>query len=760
MELTKIQRDAVIKIISHFSNTEKVRIDFKAPTGSGKTLMASWVISSLIEGNIGENFVFVIATPSSSSLPFFFEQKINLYKKDLPYSKFEVEYIESPSSSQIDKTEANPKIKVVSNKVYIFGKSTFGKGRIFTERHIIDDFVDEIKNLNYKLIYIRDEAHIGDISRTDNETKKFEELMQNKSDFSIKMTATPNLSDPEVKIVQILESDINDGSKNEGKWLLKTHPTLLLNDSMNEETLLEHAILEFKKVKESYKTLESKNVFIHPALLIQVSNEPSNKDDKKVFFDALNEVIAKLEFHGLSWVKYFGDNDKDSNSVYKDKFTLEEITQIDNPTDVVIFKIGPSTGWDIPRACMLLQLRKVCSDKLNIQTIGRIKRNSYPDLVKNQITDKYYIYSNAPKIDEDFTYYQYQIKEALVGEEFPVIEITNKKDFKLSVQKTSITQDLLKYLSDNKYILIQEIQKYFVQENGIDIFRKELYEVNGSMVYTSISNPFIFLKDLNKLVESRKNIYDYCNEAIEKSMKSIFKGVTLNPNVILQIEHLQYILFHKHTTDITGIIKKNSPFTSKYKVSMVPYEPKQYIEVYDTVIGEGTVDGSDNTYLFDVIKNNATKNLQPLDSPNSEPVVFSFLSREINAMNEYLGDKVKIWSKNLRNSNISGDYLDRTHTFHKSFFDFIIKFTNGNHLYIEVKGKNDIDPEKTKLLKEAYSDYFRKRQISLFSHPLVISVWIVDGQSITHESFYDKDLINDDLNNLTTKDLFKRLALM
>lgn len=760
MELTKIQKEAVEKILGYYSPKEKTYVDFKAPTGSGKTLMASWIISSLMERNINENFVFVIATPSSSSLPFFFEQKINVYKRDLPFSKFEVEYIVSPSSSQSDKTESTPKIKLESRKVYIFGKSTFGKGRIFTERHIIDDFVDEIKNIGFKLVYIRDEAHIGDITRTDNETKMFEELMQNNSDFIIKMTATPNLSNPKVKIVQVLESDINDGYKNENKWLLKTQPTLLLNDSMNEDALLEHAILEFKKVKESYRTLERDNIFIHPALLIQVSNEPSNTDDKKVFFDAIDEVKKRLDYHGLSWVKYFGDSDKESNSVLKDKFTLDEITRLDNPTDVVIFKIGPSTGWDIPRACMLLQLRKVCSDKLNIQTIGRIKRNPYPKLEKNNVTDKYYIYSNTPKIDEDFTYYQYQVKEALIGEEFPVIEIVNKKDFRISVQKPSITKDLLKFIDDNKYILVQELQKYFVKDNGEDIFRKELYEVNGAMVYTSVSNPFIFLKDLKRLIDSRSSIYEYCNEAIDKSLKSVFNGVKLHDNVNLQIEHLQYILFHNHTTEIMGIIKKNSPFTSKYMVSMVPYEPKQYIEVYDSVIGEGIIDESDNSYLFDVVKNNSIRNLQPLDSLNSEPVAFRFLSREINAINEYVGDKVRIWSKNLRNSSVSGDYLDRTHTFYKSFFDFIIKFTNGSHLYIEVKGKNDINPEKTALLKEAYSDYFEKRQISLFSHPLVISIWIVDGQNITHESFYDKDLIDEELNNLTVKDMFKKIALM
>ena len=171
---------------------ERVKVDFKAPTGSGKTFMATHFISSLIERNVGDQFVFVIATPSSSDLPLFFEQKINQYKKDLPYSNFDVEYVESPSSSKDDKTESTPKLIPQINKVYIFGKSTFGKGRIYTERNIIEDFVLMIRDRNIKLIYIRDEAHIGGRTTNDDETKRFEDLMQRNAHFVINMTATPN----------------------------------------------------------------------------------------------------------------------------------------------------------------------------------------------------------------------------------------------------------------------------------------------------------------------------------------------------------------------------------------------------------------------------------------------------------------------------------------------------------------------------------------------------------------------------------------
>ena len=77
MELTSIQEKAVKSILALFDIKSKIKVDFKSPTGSGKTLMASWIISSIIERNLSEKFVFVIATQSSSSLPFFFEQKIS-----------------------------------------------------------------------------------------------------------------------------------------------------------------------------------------------------------------------------------------------------------------------------------------------------------------------------------------------------------------------------------------------------------------------------------------------------------------------------------------------------------------------------------------------------------------------------------------------------------------------------------------------------------------------------------------------------------
>ncbi len=108
---------------------------------------------------------------------------------------------------------------------------------------------------------------------------------------------------------------------------------------------------------------------------------------------------------------------------------FDKINRNHDPTDCIIFKIGPATGWDIPRACMFLQLRNVCFKSLNIQTIGRIRRNPYPNLIKNEVTDKYYIFSNAPKDNSlDYAVYQYKVKEKFDNEQFSVIKMLKQDE--------------------------------------------------------------------------------------------------------------------------------------------------------------------------------------------------------------------------------------------------------------------------------------------------------------------------------------------
>lgn len=267
-----------------------------------------------------------------------------------------------------------------------------------SECGIIDDFVLSAVDKGYKLIYIRDEAHIGgEKADNSNYSQNFEKLMSENASFLLKMTATPDRSNP--NRVELKESELNNPVLNDGKYLLKTRAVPLLNKDLKDDEVLEDAVARFKNIKREYAEL---NVGIRPAMLIQVDNDSASDKVKALeFAENLNKIKKVLQIHNISWAQYFGNGNKNSDRVYLSDFSLDDITQNNSDIDAVIFKIGPSTGWDIPRACMLVQLRKVSSQALNIQTIGRIKRNPYPNLEKNPVTDKYYVYSNAENADDN-----------------------------------------------------------------------------------------------------------------------------------------------------------------------------------------------------------------------------------------------------------------------------------------------------------------------------------------------------------------------
>ena len=753
MELTNLQKDIVNQLTSLYNPNKMTKIDFKAPTGSGKTLMASAFISELIEQNPNDKFVFVVATPSSSDLPFSFEQKLLQYKSDLPFSQFSVEYIKSPSETgeNMLKTDATIKIIPEVNKVYIFGKSSFGVNRILTTRHIIDDFINMIKDNNFKLIYIRDEAHIGGNVTNDDET--FEMLMQNNATLLIKMTATPDYTNQTINKVVLTEEDLNNPAKNDGKFLLKTNPVLLLKDSMTDDDMLADAINNFKLIKKEYKKLEKDGIYIRPAMLIQVNNDSNtNKEASILFNESLLKIKKELTRNGLSWVQYFGSNDKDSDRVYKDKFSLSDITENSSDIDAIIFKVGPATGWDIPRACMLLRLRKVCSDGLNIQTIGRIKRNCYPNLEKNEITDKYYIYTNYPE-DKNLIVFNAKVKDKFLKEEFMSIEITNVKDCSKKVSQQGLLDDLLKYLTEKKNKIIQTTKNCFINENNCLIYIEILNTVSGGRSVSKISNVYQFIKLYKRLKANNLDLFEKCERIFYDFWKNNFSNKEIfGFPYTKEMFYINLIQYFKN--DIINLINKNRQYKPKYKVVSSVYDKQEYTQIYTNVPHEEST--RMHSYLFDT-KLNGRDFYQPIGENSRSPEVFVY--NKISNI-DYQTGCIKAWCKNFTTSNVNGAYLDKYNNLRHSFFDFIIKFNNNAFLYIEVKGEQDINPEKTNLLKGAYKEYFNKQNLTIFDKPVVISIFKVNtiNGNIAHDCFYDSNLFTKDLNSLSTDELFKEIS--
>jgi type III restriction enzyme len=710
-----------VEDILGFYGKEK-EIHFKSPTGSGKTLMATSVISQIMNNNPHEKLVFVIATISSASLPQAFEEKIRQYKASLPFKDFEVEYIESPSANKIKKKDYTPQIRVERNKVYIFGKATFGKDRIFTEQEIFHDFVKECKQQGYKLVYIRDEAHIG-TARTDAGIKTFESLMQENADFIIKMTATFNNKSTNRRI-ELKEEDLKDDTKNDGKWLIKCNAQVIYNETITDEELMDLAIAKFKEIKEEYKKLDC---HIKPAMLIQVDSEPSDPEKKELFHKTLKILQDKLKEVSLSWVQYFGTNDKSSSNVDNENFTLSKITRNTDATDCIIFKIGPATGWDIPRACMLLQLRNVCSQSLNIQTIGRIKRNPYQKLEWNEITDKYYIFANEANNNKDYNVYKYTVKKEFEKEVFAVIKLDKQSE---RVDQSKIDFEVATFIQQKKQEILQKASE-ILKDNIFLIKEKKL----------QIKNCILLLKHVETL---NLNILQ----------KHIFTKIAKHFEAISR-EKVFLVLYYYFLTEVKTIIAMSANLDVVYKLDFVPFNPNIYHEVFEKN-KETQVDVEKSHYLFEIQKFSQNQTKQPVDSENE-----SEFGKKLSNYLEILRNETisTIWAKNPRNSNIYGEYLDDEYITKRSYFDFVVKFNNGNYLYIEVKGgkSNDIDTAKTALLERAYANYFNKTTSNLLAK-VVICLAKVEKDTVSEQYFYNKNQI-ENIDGKTLSEVLKMLSI-
>ncbi|MGZ9755982.1 hypothetical protein ACXYRR_03535 [Mycoplasma sp. 246B] len=223
--------------------------------------------------------------------------------------------------------------------------------------------------------------------------------MQSRAHFTVKMTATPK---DYKNLIELTEKDLMEADIK----LLKTQKVFnkglgnYKDGDIDLETILNIACKEFKEVKARYNDAKNEPdlVGINAAMLIQVDNSSNIDSDKKDEFNKnLSKIKEILNKHNLKFVQYFDDDINEKQLRTKDGYSLKDISKNSDNTDVIIFKIGGSTGWNIPRACMLVQLRNISSSTLPIQTIGRIKRNPVPKKNQKENSEalKYYIYSNV-----------------------------------------------------------------------------------------------------------------------------------------------------------------------------------------------------------------------------------------------------------------------------------------------------------------------------------------------------------------------------
>ena len=347
-EAKVLQQKAVVELLNQVE--EKEEITFKAPTGSGKTYMMADFMNRVLEEN--KDIVFLVSSLSKGNLA---EQN---------YSKF-CEYNHNGAFPHIrpylisSEISGEERLFIPTDyNVYILPRDLYKKGGRLMQG-AMDAFLQNITGLyptalGKEIYLIRDECHI--------QTNNLNNLSATYFSKVINFSATPNLRRGQHPDVEISSVDAENAK------LIKH---IVLGD--DTETVAD-AINKFEEVKESYRNL----LGVNPCLIIQISNgEQGQRELNNIIFPELN----KAEHQDLKWMLIVDkDSECDTNDVFKAKKLpvskwKDYAKNSTNGIDIIIFKMVITEGWDIPRACMLYQIREVQSPTLGEQVIGRVRRN-------------------------------------------------------------------------------------------------------------------------------------------------------------------------------------------------------------------------------------------------------------------------------------------------------------------------------------------------------------------------------------------------
>lgn len=134
------------------------------------------------------------------------------------------------------------------------------------------------------------------------------------------------------------------------------------------------------KAKEIAARYKDNGKNIRPLVLIQFPNGRP---------ETITAVEQKLESMGYSY-----DNGMVSKWMSEDKKDLpDNLTKNDGIPVFLLMKQAISTGWDCPRAKILVKLREGMSESFEIQTIGRIRRMPEAKHYEDDLLDFCYVYT-------------------------------------------------------------------------------------------------------------------------------------------------------------------------------------------------------------------------------------------------------------------------------------------------------------------------------------------------------------------------------
>ncbi len=428
------QVDAVKELVAKtrkllVENGARKKLVFKAPTGSGKTVMASQMLDELTTAleQGGKEVAIIWIAPNKLHQQSYFRMK-NYFSETralTPVMYDELDhsidgYIKPGEIFFVNWESINKDTNVMVRDTET-SSSLYDLTRRTQEEH------------HLPIIVVIDEEHTfgGKFAK---QSEKVLATIQPK--LEIRISATPITPHPD-DMVTVSRADVIRAQMIKNGITINPKITGEVEGLSENDFLLDKALARRNEIKKAYEAL---GVRINPLLLIQLPNDKSDKvddDDTKI----IEEVKKRLEEeYGITV-----NNGKLAVWLSNEKTNLDGLEEPYNVAEVLLFKQAIALGWDCPRAAVLLIFRKIGNEIFGTQTVGRILRMPEQKYYPNDLLNHGWVYTNLEDnmviIQPDELSYIAKPLEAMRRQNLTNVELPSEYSERLSADRNRIGSD-------------------------------------------------------------------------------------------------------------------------------------------------------------------------------------------------------------------------------------------------------------------------------------------------------------------------------
>lgn len=361
LTLFDFQEQAVLRLLDMTTDSRsKQTIVVKSPTGSGKTIILIGFVDEYLN-KVNSNTAVIWLCPGKGNLE---EQSRQKMLKVAPHRNTQNLFDALRNGFQTEST------------TFINWELVTKKGNTAirdSERKNLYDRIAEAHRRGMDFIVIIDEEH-------SNNTAKAKDIIDHFSAKNIIRVSATAVENKRYEFIEIDEMDVIDEGLITKALYVNEGIENNIEITDDYDYLLDLADAKRRAIATRYQKVLPEGKIIRPLVLIQFPNGQP---------ETIRAVERKLETMGYTY-----DNDMVSIWMSEDKRDLpDNLTENDATPVFLLMKQAISTGWDCPRAKILVKLREGMSEQFEIQTIGRIRRMPEAKHYDDDLLDFCYVYT-------------------------------------------------------------------------------------------------------------------------------------------------------------------------------------------------------------------------------------------------------------------------------------------------------------------------------------------------------------------------------